>query len=180
MKNKALVVIDAQEDFTRGSLRNEDAIRALPVIKDVVSYAYNNFQRKVIYTKDTHTDSYLETQEGKNLPIKHCIKGTDGWRICQEVLLEGSEVIEKHAFGCTSWDMRMLRTLDEMWICGFATDICVSANFQIIKAYYPELPIVIIEDACAGTTPEMHKAALDVMKSCQAKVIKWEDLKNKE
>jgi len=175
--NKVLVVIDAQEDFTRGALHNEEAIKALPIIKEIVSYAYNNFNRKIIYTKDTHTETYLLTQEGKNLPIKHCIRGTEGWRICPEVLIEESEIIEKHSFGSTFWDMKALGSVDELWICGFCTDICVSANFQIIKATYPGLPIVVIEDACAGTSPEMHEAALKVMKSCQARIVKWNDLK---
>ena len=84
--NKVLIVIDAQEDFTRGALRNEKAIATLPVISKIVDYATNNFQHPVIYTKDTHGEDYLDTQEGKNLPIPHCIKDTPGWRICREVL----------------------------------------------------------------------------------------------
>lgn len=176
--NKVLIVIDAQEDFTRGALRNEQAIEVLPRIKEIVAYAYKHFDRKTIYTKDTHSGNYLETQEGKNLPVRHCIKGSNGWRICPEVLIEESEVIEKGTFGSTRWGMEALGTADEIWLCGFCTDICVSANFQILKATYPEVPIVVIEDACAGVTPELHDAALKVMKSCQAKIIKWEDLKN--
>ena len=176
--NKVLIVIDAQEDFTRGALRNEQAIEALPTIKEIVTYAYKHFDRKTIYTKDTHSENYLETQEGKNLPVPHCIKGSNGWRLCPEVLIEESKVIEKGTFGSTRWGMEALGTVDEIWICGFCTDICVSANFQILKANYPEVPIVVIEDACAGVTPELHDAALKIMKSCQAKIVKWEDLKN--
>lgn len=174
--NKVLIVIDAQEDFTRGALRNEQAIEALPTIREIVAYAYRNFDRKTIYTKDTHRENYLETQEGKNLPVTHCVRGSDGWRICPEVFIEESKVIEKGAFGSTRWDMETLGTVDEIWICGFCTDICVSANFQILKATYPEVPIVVIEDACAGVTPELHEAAMKVMKSCQARIVKWEDL----
>lgn len=175
--NKILIVIDAQEDFTRGALHNEEAIRALPTIKEIVAYAYKNFDKKTIYTKDTHNENYLETQEGKNLRVPHCIKGSDGWRLCPEVLIEESKVIEKRTFGSMQWDMEALGTVDEIWLCGFCTDICVSANFQILKAAYPEVPIVVIEDACAGVTPELHEAALKVMKSCQARIAKWEDLK---
>lgn len=176
--NKVLIVIDAQEDFTRGALRNDQAIAALPTIKEIVAYAYRNFDKKTIYTKDTHDGHYLDTQEGKNLPVPHCIKGSDGWRICPEVFIEESKVIEKRSFGSTRWDMEALWSLDEIWMCGFCTDICVSANFQILKATYPDTPIVVIEDACAGVTPELHDAALKVMKSCQARIVKWEDLKN--
>lgn len=175
--NKVLIVIDAQEDFTRGALRNEDAISALPVISKIVDYATNNFQHPVIYTKDTHGEDYLDTQEGKNLPIPHCIKDTPGWRICREVLTDKCEIYQKEQFGFDYWHMRHLEDVDEIWLCGFCTDICVMANFQLLKAVYPETPIYIIEDACAGVTPELHEAALKVMKSCQAHVVKWEDLK---
>lgn len=176
--NKLLIVIDAQEDFTREALCNEEAIKALPVIREIVDYAYENFDRKTIYTKDTHGDAYLKTQEGKNLPVPHCIRDTKGWQICPEALTDKCEIYEKHSFGFKSWDVKALGTLDEIWLCGFCTDICVSANFQILKASYPEVPIVVIEDACAGVTPELHEAALKVMKSCQARIVKWSDLKN--
>lgn len=176
--NKVLIVIDAQEDFTRGALRNEEAIKALPVIREVVDYAYENFRSNVIYTKDTHRiDTYKDSQEGKNLPVPHCIEDTKGWQICNEALCDKADIVKKYSFGTMDWQTQCLNTFDEIWICGFCTDICVSANFQIIKARYPETPIVIIEDACAGVTPELHEAALKVMKSCQARIIKWENLK---
>ena len=152
----------------------------MPKIKEIVAYAYRNFDRKTIYTKDTHHEDYLQTQEGKNLPVPHCIKGSDGWRICPEVFIEESKVIEKRSFGSTRWDMEALGAVDEIWLCGFCTDICVSANFQILKATYPEVPIVVIADACAGVTPALHEAALAVMESCQAKLAWWEDLKKNE
>ena len=176
--NKVLIIIDAQEDFTRGALRNEEAIKALPVIRDIVDYAYENFDRNIIYTKDTHIKgAYEHTQEGRNLPVPHCIRDTKGWQICPEALCDKADIIEKNRFGSNDWCTKTLDTADEIWMCGFCTDICVSANFQIIKARYPEVPIVVIEDACAGVTPELHEAALKVMKSCQAKVMKWAELK---
>lgn len=180
--NKALIVIDAQEDFTRGALRNEEAIKALPVIRDVVDYVSEHFQKRIIYTQDTHYEpTYFDTLEGKNLPVKHCIFDSEGWKLCPEVLPKEYltyNSITKQTFGYTYWDnVYDLREVEEIWLCGFCTDICVSANFQILKATYPETPIVIIEDACAGVTPELHDAALKVMKSCQARIIKWEDLK---
>lgn len=178
--NKALIIIDAQEDFTRGALRNEEAIKALPVIHDVVEFARDNEFSYIIYTQDTHKNNYLETQEGKNLPVKHCIYGTDGWNLCPEVVVNYDDVLnlKKGSFGYTNWyEWRLSSLADEIWICGFCTDICVSANFQILKATYPTIPITVISDACAGVTPELHDAALKVMKSCQARIVKWEDLK---
>lgn len=178
--NKVLIVIDAQEDFTRGALRNEEAIKALPVIREIVDYAYVNFDRAVIYTKDIHKNgSYLNTQEGKNLPVPHCIAGTKGVQICHEALVDEARVYEKSKFAIQNWDIAALGAVDEIWMCGFCTDICVSANFQTLKACYPEVPIVVIEDACAGVTPELHEAALKVMKSCQARVVKWNELNGK-
>ena len=176
--NKVLILIDAQEDFTRGSLRNEEAIKALPIIHDIVEFAANN-EMTIAYTADTHGEDYLDTQEGKNLPVPHCVYRTPGWNICMEVVNVEypHEVIMKETFGYTGWDKQYnvvsqkIKTADEVWLCGFCTDICVSANFQLLKAYYPEVPIVVISDGCAGVTPELHEAALKVMQSCQAKLL---------
>lgn len=175
--NKVLIVVDAQEDFTRGALRNEDAIAALPKIKEIAEFARDN-HFEIFYTMDTHGDDYLNTQEGKNLPVPHCIHMTPGWQVCPEVKVEPAKVIRKGSFGFARWDaFPVVGAADEVWICGFCTDICVSANFQIIKAMYPEVPIVVIDDACAGVAPAAHKAALKVMQSCQARVVKWDKLK---
>ena len=174
--NKVLIVIDAQEDFTRGALRNKEAIQALPIIHNLVNYASKN-DMKIIYTKDTHNDNYLNTQEGKNLPVPHCIRNTVGWTLCPEVEVDIAKVIHKKTFGYPHWSViKDLASADEIWLCGFCTDICVSANFQILKANFPEIPIVVIEDACAGVTPELHEAAIKVMKSCQAKILKFNEL----
>lgn len=178
--NKVLIVIDAQEDFTRGALRNENAIKALSVIHDVVEFAKDNKFNCIIYTQDTHKDNYLETQEGKNLPVKHCIYRTDGWNLCPEVVVDYNNTLNlmKGSFGYTNWfEWRLSGSADEIWICGFCTDICVSANFQILKATYPTIPITVISDACAGVTPELHEAALKVMASCQANIKTWSELK---
>lgn len=175
--NKTLIVIDAQEDFVRGPLGTPEAIKALPVIKEAVGYAYENFSRKTIYTKDTHGLNYLQTEEGKALPVEHCILNTPGWRICTEVLIEESQIIEKHTFGCTEWNN--IARSDEIIICGFCTDICVMANVQIIKAYYPDLQITVIEDGCAGTSTELHEAAVKVLRSCQIEVLPWKEIKER-
>lgn len=178
---RVLIVVDAQEDFTREALRNEEAIAALPTMAKVLKFARdNNFY--VWYTRDEHDENYLNTQEGKNLPVPHCIRGTKGWEICSEVeptpFESECKMIPKGSFGTINgwFDFNEIGQADEIWICGFCTDICVSANFQIIKAIWPEIPIVVISNACAGVTPELHEAALKVMKSCQAKVVTWEEL----
>ena len=178
--NRVLIVIDAQEDFVRGTLRNEEAIKALPTLQKVVQYAVTN-EMDIHYTMDTHQeDEYDETQEGRKLPIKHCIEFTEGWDICEEAYSNVSpyNIHYKDAFGTLAWEsyLKIFEDVDEFWLCGFCTDICVSANFQILKACFPEIPIIVIADACAGTTPEMHEAALKVMKSCQAEVKNWNEL----
>ena len=178
--NKILIVVDAQEDFVRGALRNEEAIKALPVLQEVVKYA-DSEEMHIFYTMDTHFSNYAETQEGRRLPVEHCIRFSDGWQICKEVASKkplNVDIISKPTFGSMRWQFEdAFKTAKEVWICGFCTDICVSANFQIVKACFPEVPITIIEDACAGVTPELHKAALDVMRSCQADVKTWKELK---
>lgn len=175
---KALVVVDAQNDFTFDALKNKEAIAALPVIREILNFTREkrkDFMR--IFTRDTHDENYLNTQEGQNLPIPHCIINTKGWQICDAVAPEADEIIyNKGTFGTFGF-YPMLEDVDEIWICGFCTDICVSANFQILKALYPEVPIYVIEDACAGVTPELHEAALKIMGSCQAKVVTWNKLK---
>ena len=183
--NKALIIIDAQEDFTYGALRNEDAIAALPVITSAVEFATDN-RMSIYYTRDTHSnvEAYLNSQEGRKLQKPHCIYDTHGWDLCREVLprlFDSAKVIDKYSFGTFEWSRCIeLNVVDEIWMCGFCTDICVSANFQIIKAAFSETPIVIIEDACAGTTPGMHEAALEVMASCQARVLTWDNLKQEQ
>ena len=177
--NKVLIVIDAQEDFTRGALRNEEAIKALPVIHDIVKYAKDNQFYRIFYTQDTHYENYFDTLEGKNLPIAHCIYGTDGRKLCPEVKTDydNTIIIPKGTFGYMNWYEWYLDNASEIWICGFCTDICVSANVQVLKATYPGVPITVISDACAGVTPELHEAALKVMASCQANIKTWSELK---
>ena len=184
--NKILVVIDAQEDFVRGALRNADAMKALQTLHNLVWYAHTHFAHPIIYTMDSHDSLYLNSLEGKNLPIEHCIRFSDGWHLCPEAVPDDNWmrwIIGKHTFGAldlisgSPYAMHVdLQMSKEIWMCGFCTDICVSANFQILKAAFSETPIVIVEDACAGTTPEMHEAALKVMKSCQAKIATFEEL----
>lgn len=183
--DRVLIVVDAQEDFTRGSLRNEEAIMALPTIAKVLNYARDD-GFYIWYTKDEHDEEYLNTQEGRNLPVPHCIRGTKGWEICSEVaptkFEQERKIVYKDTFGAINgWlDFNQIGQADEIWLCGFCTDICVSANFQILKALFPEVPIIVISDACAGVTPELHEAALKVMKSCQAQVFTYDELMERE
>ena len=175
--DKVFIVVDAQNDFITDALRNEDAIAALPTVKKVVDYAVDNKQ-DLIFTMDTHFENYLNTLEGKNLPVPHCICNSQGWRICEKVLPDNDypfRTIVKESFGYGDWYEEVFDGLEEIVICGFDTDICVVSNALILKACYPEVPITVISDACAGTTPANHAAALAVLQSCQVKVMSWED-----
>lgn len=178
---KVLIVIDAQEDFTRGALKNDNAIAALPTVKNMVDYAYQN-GIKVFYTMDTHDAlTYPNTQEGKNLPVPHCIERTPGWQICPELLKKAPVqydpnrvILHKGTFGTIDWQrFSDIRDAGEIWICGFCTDICVVSNFMMLKTLYPEIPIKVFSNACAGVTPELHEAALSVMQSCQGIITEW-------
>lgn len=178
--NKAVIVIDAQVDFVTGALRNEEAIKSLPVLHAVVDWAVNNHY-DLIYTKDTHTkNAYLTSQEGKNLPVPHCICSTPGWDIVSEALPEDYRYDKcsfylKGQFGYANWREAHLEDFDELIFVGYCSDICVVSNVLIIKSLYPEIPITFISDASAGVTPESHAAACTVMKSCQVNVKTWEE-----
>ena len=176
MKSKSvLIVVDMQNDFIDGALANPSA----KAIVDKVAQAIEYFNGDVIFTKDTHYENYLSTQEGKKLPYVHCVKGTNGWFL-PETLIEAGiclandergsvRVLEKETFGFVNWD-KYLSNYDEIYICGTCTDICVISNVLIIKALFPEKKIVALKDLCAGLTPEKHEAALEVMRSCQIDV----------
>ena len=183
--DKILVVIDVQNDFVTGALANEDAQKAIPEIVNLVQ-KFGDDGCPIIFTKDTHDDdSYLDSQEGKKLPIKHCIRGTHGRDIVKEVYGvipqdNDAKIIEKCTFGeLDIWEYicDIIRSnkkyyhIDNIYICGLCTDICVIINALILKARVPEIEIYVVSDACAGTTPEKHNMALEVMKSCQINVI---------
>lgn len=176
---KAVVVIDAQNDFITGALRNEEAIKSLPTLHKVVEWAAKN-EYDLIYTEDTHNENtYLTSQEGKNLPVPHCIWNTEGWEIAPEALpdhyYDKCMFYLKEQFGYENWDMRYLDRYNELIFVGYCSDICVISNALIIKSLYPEIPITFISDASAGVTPESHAAACTVMKSCQVNVKTWEE-----
>ncbi len=136
-----------------------------------VKYKIKSYQEnhgEIIFTRDTHTKDYLNTNEGKHLPVEHCIAGTEGWRIADGLEIADAVYIDKPSFGYMDWKHY---NLEEVEIVGLCTDICVVSNALIIKATYPEINVTVDASCCAGVTPETHKAALETMKMCQVNVI---------
>lgn len=167
---KILVVVDMQNDFIDGALGTPEAVAIVPYVKALIE----SFDGKVIFTRDTHTKNYMNTQEGKNLPVPHCIKGTHGWEIRAELdALRKTDAIDKITFGSSQLPDVLAKEADieSITFAGLCTDICVISNAMIVKAYFPEIPVIVDAKACAGVTPESHKTALDAMKMCQIKII---------
>ena len=167
---KYLIVVDMQNDFIDGALGTKEAAAIVPYVKSVIE----NFDGKVLFTRDTHFEDYMKTQEGKNLPVPHCIKGTDGWQIRAELdALRKTEVIDKVTFGSKDLVdvLKNEDVIESIEFIGLCTDICVISNVMLVKAFYPEIPLIVDAKACAGVTPQSHKNALDAMKVCQVKVI---------
>ncbi len=163
-----------QVDFTYGALKNEEAISIIPAVKDKIAL----FNGEVIFTLDTHADDYMRTQEGKKLPVPHCIKGTAGHRLVSilEPFAENARIYEKETFGCVKLALDLAeenkhRPIDEITLCGICTDICVISNAMLIKAALPEVTVKVDSKCCAGVTPESHNTALNAMKACQIEVI---------
>ncbi|MBQ9796176.1 MAG: cysteine hydrolase [Clostridia bacterium] len=167
---KYLIVVDMQNDFIDGALGTPEAVAILPYVKERIE----SFDGKVLFTRDTHFEDYESTQEGKNLPVRHCIKDTDGWQI--HPLLEPlrkTPAIDKITFG--SKDLIEILSHEEeiesITFLGLCTDICVISNAMLVKAFYPEIPLYVDAKGCAGVTPESHKNALAAMKTCQVNVL---------
>ena len=170
---KYLIVVDMQNDFITGSLGTKEAEAILPKVIEKVK----SFDGTVIYTKDTHREDYLSTQEGKNLPVEHCIKGTKGWEIREEIaeLLDGAIIVDKPSFGSLKlaellYEENKKEEL-EIELIGLCTDICVVSNAILLKAKMPEVKISVDASCCAGVTPESHTAALETMKMCQINIL---------
>ena len=174
---KYLVVVDMQKDFITGSLGTKEAEAILPKVTEKVQ----GFEGKVIFTRDTHTEDYLETQEGKNLPVKHCIRGEEGWKLADALdalaQASGSRIYDKPAFGSPELaaflkeeNDREPGGIEEIEICGLCTDICVISNALMIKAFLPEVSVSVDAACCAGVTPQSHQNALEAMKMCQIKI----------
>lgn len=164
---KTLIVIDMQNDFITDALGTKEAQAIVDNVKNKIN-AYNEAGNRIIYTRDTHGEDYLDTPEGKKLPVVHCVKGTKGWEIADGLYVPGCEIIDKPSFGWTGWDKM---EFDEIEIVGLCTDICVVSNALILKATFPDAKISVDASCCAGVTPESHAAALTTMKMCQIDVI---------
>ena len=171
---KILIVIDMQNDFIDAALGTKEAVAIVDSVKEKIrSYPAAD----VIATMDTHGENYLETQEGKNLPVPHCIKGSKGWKIRPDIaeLLTDAKIYEKPTFGSTAMaaDLKALSEQEEieLELIGLCTDICVVCNALLLKATMPEVKISVDAACCAGVTPEKHIAALETMRSCQIQVI---------
>lgn len=171
---KVFIVIDMQNDFVTGSLANKEAEKIVPRIVDAI----NNQPKdcKFYCTYDTHDEHYLNTLEGHNLPVVHCVDGTDGWEYVPDI----SEALAKHncirVYKDTFTAKTLLFTLftddiDEIELCGTCTDICVVSNAILLRGYFPNTKITVNSSLCAGTTPDNHEAALTVMRSCQIEVV---------
>ena len=171
---KILIVIDMQNDFIDGALGTGEAVSIVEAVKEKIrSYPSGD----VMATMDTHGENYLETQEGRMLPVVHCIRGTEGWKIRADVaaLLGDARVFKKPSFG----SMRLAEVLKklsreeeiELELIGLCTDICVVSNALLLKAAMPEVRISVDASCCADVTPENHRAALETMRSCQICVV---------
>jgi len=167
---KRLIVIDMQNDFCTGALANPDAVNAIPFIKQKIAEFRKEGNDNVMFTCDTHEPNYMQSLEGKHLPVPHCIKGTDGWKIVDELFYEGAKIIEKPTFGYKNWAAH-LQDGDDIYMVGTCTDICVVSNALAIKAACPNSEVHVFKDGCAGLTKEKHEHALDVMASCQVEIL---------
>ncbi|MBE7016519.1 MAG: cysteine hydrolase [Ruminococcaceae bacterium] len=172
---KVLIVVDMQKDFVDGALGTKEAV----AIVDNVVRKIEGFDGDIIVTYDTHSENYMETQEGKNLPVPHCIKGTDGWMLDAEVQKaidkKNCKIIEKPTFGSVELPCYIKENYlpedIEIELIGLCTDICVVSNALLLKANFLETKVSVDASCCAGVTPESHLAALTTMKMCQVKVV---------
>ena len=169
---KFLVVVDVQNDFVDGVLGSKEAVSIIDYLKVKI----NNFDGEVVYTMDTHDKNYLQTQEGKLLPVLHCLKGSDGWKIVDGIYKENSKIFEKNAFG--SLDMikyfekiNCEKEIDSIEFVGICTDICVVTNVLLTKAHLPQISLLVDSKGCSGVNVKSHNQALNTMEMCQVKII---------
>lgn len=174
--NQYLLVIDMQNDFIDGALGTKEAEAIVSKVESFI----NDFAGKVVFTRDTHKENYMETQEGKNLPVVHCIEESEGWKVKEVVrkALEAKNAVgfDKPSFGSKELAQYLLEenekeAIDEIILIGLCTDICVISNAMLVKAYLPEVPVKVVAECCAGVTIESHNNALEAMKMCQIAVV---------
>ncbi len=164
---KTLIVVDMQNDFIDMALGTKEAVSIVPKVKKKIQQYIQNGD-EVIFTRDTHFENYLETPEGKKLPVPHCIKGTKGWEIADGLYADGCKIIDKPNFGWPNWKEEQLESVELIGLC---TDICVVSNALIIKAIFPDAQVTVDRTCCAGVTPASHDAALVTMQMCQIDVV---------
>ena len=176
---KLLIVVDMQNDFIDGALGTKEAVGIVDKVKDKI-FEYKCNHNPIIFTRDTHKKSYLDTQEGKNLPVEHCIYSTHGWEITDKLDVRFCQILNKSSFGSIYLaeyiedvykDKDSSLIIDEIELVGLCTDICVISNAMILKAKFPETLITVDASCCAGVTPESHRNALAAMKMCQINVV---------
>lgn len=163
---RTLIVVDMQNDFIDGSLGTKEAQAIVENVKKKIEQ-YRANGDEIIFTRDTHKADYLQTPEGKELPVEHCIEGTHGWEIAEGIDIPDCLHIDKPTFGWTKWNQYNFEMIELVGLC---TDICVVSNALILKAYFPEAEISVDASCCAGVTPESHEAALTTMKMCQIQI----------
>lgn len=167
---KLLVVVDMQNDFVDGSLGTEEARKITVNVGNKVEAA-KEAGTDIVFTRDTHVPNYLDTQEGKYLPIVHCVEGTEGWEIIDKLKPYAETIVDKPTFGSTrlmEWAVQQRYT--DIELVGLCTDICVVSNALLLKAALPEARISVDSSCCAGVTPESHEAALSTMRMCQIEI----------
>jgi nicotinamidase-related amidase len=170
---KFLIVVDMQNDFISGSLGSDMAKTIVPAVVRKV----RGFGGMVIFTRDTHGEDYADTQEGRKLPVSHCVKDSEGWQICDELLPYAKRVVNKPTFGSTELPELLSaycgegESIDEIELCGLCTDICVISNAMILKSTFPEATVRVDSACCAGVTKESHDTALAAMRAVQIEVL---------
>ncbi len=169
---KVLIVVDMQNDFINGSLGTPEAEAVVTNVEKKI----REWEGLVVATRDTHSANYLETQEGRNLPVVHCVEDTDGWQINPQIQAaldeKGAQTINKPTFGSVALAMMLMQCgVSEIQLVGLCTDICVVSNALLLKANMPEVPISVDASCCAGVTPAKHDAAIETMKSCQINIL---------
>jgi len=164
---KTLIVVDMQNDFIDMALGTKEAVAIVPAVKAKIE-EYVKKGDEIIFTRDTHQKNYLDTPEGRKLPVPHCIQGTKGWEIADGLYVEGCKIIDKPNFGWPNWKDEILEDVELIGLC---TDICVVSNALIIKATFPDAKVAVDKNCCAGVTPDTHNAALSTMQMCQIEII---------
>lgn len=164
---RLLIVVDMQNDFVNGALKAEGGEEAAAAVRSLIARERAR-DAEIVYTKDLHGENYLQTQEGKRLPVPHCLRGTQGAELADGIYIKGAKVFEKETFASVALSEYVQKgNYDEILFAGICTDICVVSNALLVKAYCPQARVAVNASACAGTTKENHLAALDVMKCCQ-------------